>query len=723
MSEQENEQNEIFDLNVLREMFKSEAYDLLAELENALLALEETPRDKDVISRVFRALHTIKGSGGACGFDDVSHFAHEVETLYDAIRNDKTTVNKEIINLTLAARDQIAALFDGYYRNIPAEKEVTEQIIAHTRKLLPEGYVPKTKKPAAAAEAPAPAPQTAPAPPPPFATYRIRFRPDPNIFLTGTDPQHLLDELKSLGQCRIVAQLSQIPRLEELDAEKCHLYWDVILTTDRGIDAVKDVFIFVQDNSEISIEPIDEEGIVPGEKEYKKLGQLLVERGDLSHDDIHVIMEEQKRLGELLVAKGIVQIDNVEAALSEQQHVRELQRERQKTEEMSSIRVHSSKLDKLVDLVGELVTVQARLSQIAGSANDAVLLSIAEEVERLTAELRDNSMSIRMLPINTIFSKFKRVVRDLSQNLGKSVELFMEGGETELDKTVIEKLYDPLVHLIRNCIDHGIEMPDERGAAAKPRYGTIRLTAEHSGAHVLIRIADDGGGMNGDAIRKKAVEKGLISADSALQDKDLFSLVLLPGFSTAKQVTDVSGRGVGMDVVKQAIDALRGTIEIVSERGKGTTITLSLPLTLAIIDGFLTRIGDDHFVLPLSLVDECVERQGSEVRTSSGRTLLNVRGELVPYIKLRERFSIPGDAPKIEQVVIVKMENMRVGFVVDHIVGGHQTVIKNLGRMYKKVEGISGATILGDGSVALILDVPKLIQSVEREETSAAAAL
>jgi two-component system chemotaxis sensor kinase CheA len=371
-----------------------------------------------------------------------------------------------------------------------------------------------------------------------------------------------------------------------------------------------------------------------------------------------------------------------------------------------------------VDLVGELVTVQARLTQVATEGTSAVLLSIAEEVERLTAELRDNTMSIRMLPIGTIFNKFKRVVRDLSQNLGKDVELMMDGADTELDKSVIEKLHDPLVHLIRNCIDHGIEMPGERESLGKPRHGTVRLSAAHSGAHVLIRIEDDGAGINVDAIRRKGIEKGMIAPDAELSEKDLFTLILAPGFSTAKEVSDVSGRGVGMDVVKQAIEALRGTIEISSRRNTGTVITLSLPLTLAIIDGFLTKIGGDHFVFPLSLVDECVELSSSLAKTGE-RDLLNVRGEIVPYVKLRERFAVKGEHPAIEQVVIAKVDNARVGFVVDHVIGGHQTVIKNLGKMYKGVEGISGATILGDGSVALILDVPKLIQTVEREETKA----
>jgi two-component system chemotaxis sensor kinase CheA len=703
-----SDQNETFDINILREMFRSEAYELVAELEHALLALEESPRDKDVIGRVFRALHTIKGSGGACGFDVISHVAHEVETLYDAVRNDKLAVTREIVSLTLAVRDQIAALFDECYQKKPADHALTDQLVSQFRSLVPESLRAKTKAPAQ----PAPA---APAGEPP-ATFRIRFRPARSVFQTGTDPQSLLDEVSGLGTCRVVAQLDEIPPLDTLDPELCYLYWDAILTTGRGVNAIKDVFIF-QDPSALSVEEIELESGLSEDEKYKKIGEILVERGDLSQADVHGISAEQKRIGEILVERGLVNTDRVETALTEQQHVRELQRERQKSEEMVSIRVQSAKLDKLVDLVGELVTVQARLTQIATAGTSAVMLSIAEEVERLTAELRDNTMSIRMLPISTIFNKFKRVVRDLSQSLGKSVEIIMEGGDTELDKSVIEKLHDPLVHLIRNSVDHGIEMPAERSAAGKPQNGTVRLSASHSGAHVLIRIEDDGAGIDLDAIRRKGVEKGMISPDAALADKDLYALILAPGFSTARQVTDVSGRGVGMDVVKQAIDTLRGTLEIDSRRGAGTTITLKLPLTLAIIDGFLTKIGGDHFVFPMSLVDECVELSASVIRTGK-RDLLNVRGEIVPYIKLRERFSIAGDRPAIEQVVIAKAENMRVGFVVDHIVGGHQTVIKNLGRMYKGIEGLSGATILGDGSVALILDVPKLIQNVEREETA-----
>ncbi len=401
----------------------------------------------------------------------------------------------------------------------------------------------------------------------------------------------------------------------------------------------------------------------------------------------------------------------MQTASTEQQDARE---QRQGADASSSIRVATGKLDSLVNLVGELVTVQARLSQTALTLGNSALQSIAEEVERLTADLRDNAMSIRMLPIGTTFSKFKRVVRDLSAELGKEIDLTTDGAETELDKTVIEKLGDPLVHIIRNSIDHGIERPDERMAAGKPRKGTIHLSALHSGAHVLIRVQDDGAGLDVETIRATAVERGLLRIDAEITEQELWQFILTPGFSTAKQVTGISGRGVGMDVVKKSIDAIRGVLEISSEKGVGTTITLKLPLTLAIIDGFLTKIGADSYIFPLPLVEECVELTRDNAFSKGNRNLINVRGHIVPYIRLREQFAINGEAPLIEQIVITNVGGRRVGLVVDAIVGQHQTVLKSLGAFYRDVEGISGATLLGDGTVALILDIPKLVSMAEQ---------
>ncbi|HEY5973499.1 MAG TPA: chemotaxis protein CheA, partial [Geobacteraceae bacterium] len=546
----------------------------------------------------------------------------------------------------------------------------------------------------------------------PRSVYRIRFTPRRDSLRDGTDPLAVIDELRWLGDCYVVAQTGNIPGLEELEPENCYVSWDLILATDRGIDEVRDVFIYVEEGSEVRIELVDD-GSSDDPDNYKRLGEILVERGDISAAELKSALIGQKPIGELLVASHLVQPDVVESALVEQQFVRELRRERQPVDDAPSLRVPAQKLDLLVNLVGEMVTVQARLSQSAGRSSDPDLLAIAEEVERLTAELRDTTLNIRMLPIGTTFTTFKRLVRTLAKELGKDVQLTTVGGETELDKTVIERLNDPFVHLIRNCIDHGIEAPDARAAAGKPRQGTVHLAASHSGDSVQITISDDGAGLDRAAIRARGVERGLIHPASELGDRELYSLIFAPGFSTATTVTDVSGRGVGMDVVKRSIDALRGTIDITSQAGQGTAINIRLPLTLAIIESLLVSVGTDRFVLPLPMVEECVELTSSERRHGHG-DLVDVRGQLVPYIPLRERFAIVGEPPPIEQVVIARVAGERVGIVVDHVIGEHQAVIKSLGQLYRNVRGVSGATVLGDGTLALIVDVPNLL-ALERD--------
>jgi two-component system chemotaxis sensor kinase CheA len=694
----------------LRETFREEAYELLAELEAGLLELEHNPGDAEQIGRVFRAMHTIKGSGATCEFQGIANFTHELETAFDLVRKGKLPVTKELLDIALAARDHIEALFDVYYKDGMADEDQASKITADLKKMLPSAV--SNKPPVTAAPRKTPKEGK-----PDFkqTTYRIRFRPAKNIFTSGTNPLHLLDELRQLGPCRVLAQTEGILFLEDYQPDECYTFWDVILTTNRGRNAIEDIFIFVKDAAEFTIDAVDEEGGPDDVDSYKRLGEILLERGDLKPEDLQKALQSNKRVGDMLVESGIVSCDKIESALAEQQHVREMRERRHGAEPSTSIRVATDRLDTLVNLVGELVTVQARLTQTALVQGIPEFASIAEEVERLTVSLRDTTMSIRMLPIGTTFGNFKRAVRDLSAELGKEIELTTEGAETELDKTVIEKLSDPLVHLIRNSIDHGIETPDVRVAAGKPRCGTIHLSAVHSGAHVLIQIKDDGAGIDTEAIHAKAVEKGLVLPDAAPSDKELYALMFLPDFSTAKKVTNVSGRGVGLDVVKKAIDVLHGTIEISSVQGAGATITLKLPLTLAIIDGFLTKIGAEHFIFPLSSVEECIELKRDNAG-SNHRHLVAVRGHMVPYIRLREQFMINGAVPAIEQIVIVGEDGRRVGFVVDTVIGGHQTVLKSLGKFYKDVEGVSGATILGDGSVALILDLPKLISNAEQEE-------
>ncbi|MBF0294871.1 MAG: chemotaxis protein CheA [Magnetococcales bacterium] len=688
--------------------FTEEAYELLSELEDSLLELEASPTDQELISRVFRAMHTIKGSGAMFGFDAVAEFTHEVETVFDMARNGTIPVTKALIDLTLAARDQIRSMLDAAAGGEPANEENAKRIITGLRAL--------SNKDGGAQAAPT-APQgkaQAKSSPDEPNLFRIRFKPHQEIFSTGTNPLLLLNELRELGACRIVANTENFPDFDSLDPESCYTAWEIFLTAQINENAIRDVFIFVEDECDLNIRQLmdQESGMVdaPG----KKIGQILVERGDINPQALEQALQP---LGDRLVQAGAVSADRVRAALTEQQVIQEKQEKKKSTEATTSVRVPSEKLDTLVDLVGELVTMQARLNQTSSSLGDHTLQLIAEEVERLTAELRDNTMSIRMLTIDTTFNKFKRLVRDLSTELGKEIELVTAGGETELDKTVIDQLNDPLVHIIRNSIDHGVEPPDARRAKGKNPVGKITLSAIHSGASVLIRVEDDGAGLDAKRLRAKGIEKGLISPDDEISEKEAFQLIFAAGFSTAAKITNVSGRGVGMDVVRRSIEGLRGSIDVSSTLGKGTTITLKLPLTLAIIEGLLVKVEQENFVLPLAAVEECVELSREDIHKAHGRHVINVRGEIIPYIRIRDRFEIEGNAPQIEQIVISEVDEKRIGFVVDNVIGQHQTVIKTLGKNFQHSEEFSGATILGNGDVALILDLNKMVRYVEDEET------
>jgi two-component system chemotaxis sensor kinase CheA len=693
------------------EMFKEEAYELLEELETSLMELEKTPDDADLVGTIFRALHTIKGSGAMFGFDDISEFAHQVENVFQLVREDKVEVSKELVDRSLSACDVIKRMLDM------GEERSSEEIQSQQREIVTAlqffAAPPPIKEGTAEIELSEEEPEE-------DKTYRIRLKPPPDVFQKGIDMRGILEEVCSLGICRIVAHVNQVPVLEKMEAEACYIYWDIILTTDKGINAIKDVLIFLEDDAEIAIDVIDDSQITDtDEVDYMKLGDILVEREDLSVEDMQRIVTDRKYFGELLVEEGLVKQDDVESALVEQEHVRELRKKRVKDEVVSTLRVPADKADKLVNLVGELVTLQARLTQISEDSGNSDLVSVVEETERLVWDLRDNTMSIRMVPISTSFARFRRMVRDLSNELSKETEFITAGGDTELDKTVIERLNDPLIHIMRNCLDHGIESPEERVRIGKPANGAIWLTASYSGANVLITIKDDGSGIDPEKIKERAIERGLVKPDADLSDRDIFSYLFEPGFSTAARVTSVSGRGVGMDVVKRNIDALRGAVHVKSQIGKGTEINIKIPLTLAIIDGLLVRIRDEYFILPLSMVEEIVELTEQEIERTHGRHITKIRGKIVPYVILRDRFVIPGAPPSIQQIVVVEVEHRRIGFVVDKVIGKHQTVIKSLGKVYRNVDGLSGATILGDGTVALILDVSRLAQgaAVEADES------
>ena len=669
-------QNTAANAEIFKQSFREEAREILTDLESALLELNENHGDSALVGRIFRGLHTIKGSGAMFGFEHLAAFTHDLETAFDLVRNGQIETSSELIDLTLAALDEISAMLDeDPVCNVPAENR--ERLLASVRRL--------SGAETAAAEEPAKEsladPQTGPSAEGPLESWHIRFAPGPDLMRFGANPCMLLRELQQIGAVRLRAGMEALPPLEELDPERCYVRWEIDLETRAGRDAIRDVFIFVEDTCELEIE----KAAAPA-----SAGSATNETAPLIEADVHARALKESRTN----SGGRRSYDKPENAIS--------------------LRIAAAKLDQLVDLVGELVTVQARLSELASRSDDAELTAVGEEVERLTSALRESSMSMRLVPIRATFEKFRRLVHDLARDLGKNVDLTIEGAETELDKTVIEQLSDPLMHLIRNSMDHGIEPAEARLATGKPAMARIHLSAKHSGASVLISVADDGRGIDCDAVRRRAIERGLITQDADLTETQIYGLIFQPGFSTARQVTDVSGRGVGMDVVRQKVESLRGAVDISSRPGTGTTVTLRLPLTMAIIDGLLVTVADGSFVLPVASTLECIELTQQEIERANGQRLAMVRGQIVPYIRLREYFGLPLRGPAIEKVIFLDNGDGRIGLVVDQILGNCQAVIKTLGGIYRHVQMVSGATILGNGTVALILDPDRLIQEATR---------
>jgi two-component system chemotaxis sensor kinase CheA len=525
----------------------------------------------------------------------------------------------------------------------------------------------------------------------PRRSWRVRFALPRTAMALGTNPLLLLEELRELGEARVVADISAVPGLEEIDPVGCYIRWEVMLRTDQPRAAIEQVFLFVLDDMELSIEPAE-----AGAEIDAAAGAAL--------------------------AAAAAQAPMAAAAGGPDGEATETAGGGRAAKPAATIKVPAERLDVLMDCVGELVIAQSRLTQIAANSADPAVKSVAEELERLSLELRDTTMGIRMLPIGSLFGRFRRLVHDLAHELGKSIALITVGEETELDKTVIERLNDPLVHLIRNAVDHGLETPDERALAGKPPLGRITLTARHAGAEVLVSIKEDGRGMDCARILARAEENGLVPPGAQLAEHELFQLIFQPGFSTAREVTNLSGRGVGMDVVKRTIDQLRGSIDIASKLGQGTEVTLRLPLTLAIIDGLLVRVGRFRYVIPLSAVGECVELSAQDDARSRGRSFLNIRGDLVPFLRLRELFNSSTQAERYQKVVVVESGELRIGLVVDQVIGDHQTVIKSLSKLHADLQIFSGATILGDGTVALILDIAHLVEFGQRHEENLRAA-
>lgn len=694
------------------ELFRQEAQELLEQLEQSLLDLSERRQDQDLIDSTFRALHTIKGSGSMFGFDAVAAFTHFVETAFDLVRKGTVPLTEEMVTVALAAKDHIRNLIE--HPNAGTEAQ-GGPILSRLERAVDAASGGSSGAPAPAAAAAEGAQQAASAVVISDNTaasqnaWHVRMRLPKDCMATGTNPLLLLDELVALGEARVTALTDTVPPLEVLDPFECHIGWDVHLVTDKPKAAIEDVFLFVLDEMELVIEPASgdpasEPAAITAPAEPAPASTTV---------DVPAVAEAPAVAKPVEAKAPAAAPRNTGTAKSDAAA---------KNNAAGSIRVPAERLDELMDRVGELVIAQSRLKQVAASTADIQVKAIAEEIERLALELRDTTMGVRMVPIASLFGRFRRLVHDLANELGKEISLTTSGEETELDKTVIERLNDPLVHLIRNSIDHGLEAAEQRQQAGKSAQGNIHLSARHSGDKVLISIRDDGRGLDRLRIQAKAEENGLLAPGTKLSDSELFQLIFKPGFSTASKVTNLSGRGVGMDVVKKTVEGLRGNIDITSTQGEGTVITLQLPLTLAIIDGLLVRVGNGRYVIPLSAVEECVELPSSEEQRSSGRNFLNIRDELVPFLRLREMFATQQPPDMFQKVVIVSSGDTRVGLVVDQVIGDHQTVIKSLSKLHAKIGTFSGATILGDGTVALILEIAHLVaRGQQRDERLRAA--
>lgn len=668
-------------------IFLIEARELLERTEQGLLDLSVNPSNRDIINDVFRSLHTLKGSGSMFGFDALASFTHHCETAFDMVRNGEVAASKDLVSVVLAAKDHMRALLEG-----GADDAVGKDLLARLEREVKAA----SGQPAAGADERAP---VAPATP-----WRIKFRLPHTALINGCNPVALLAEMRELGPCRISADLSSVPPLDVLAPQECHVGWVVELETDQPRSAIEDVFIFIIDDMQLEIEQLDQQ-----------TAASPVPAPQLAKD----------RSGPAPVAQ-LVQAPASAASQAPLQPQPAAVQSNDKRPAASgsgeSVRVPAERLDELMDRVGELVIAQSRLNQIAAASPDLNLRAVSEDIERLSNELRDTMMVLRMVPVGTLFGRFRRLVHDLARDTGKSIELTTEGEATEVDKTVVERLADPLVHLVRNAVDHGLESPDQRRTAGKSETGQVRLSARQSGGEVIISITDDGRGIDRARVREKAESQGLIVPGAVLSESDVLQLIFEPGFSTAQTVTNLSGRGVGMDVVKRTVEALRGSIDIDTRMGRGSEVSLRIPLTLAIIDGLLVRVGTGRYVIPLAAVEECLELSVEEDLRSRGRSLLSVREQLVPFLRLREVFQTGTQPERFQKVVVVSTGSERVGLVVDQIIGDHQTVIKAMSKLHEDIAMFSGATILGDGAVALILDVSHLVTAGQNQEAQLRAA-
>ncbi|MES2663003.1 MAG: chemotaxis protein CheA [Pseudomonadota bacterium] len=706
--------------------FIVEAKDLLQEMEESLLQLESDPSDNDILGAIFRAAHTIKGSAGLFGFDPIISFTHIVEDVLDRMRDGKVAIAGELIALLLECGDHMQHLIAV----VAAQGQELDQTATEREKLLRQRlHVYETNSAVHS-----------------IATtelnsvhileegnvasdlWHISLRFSEDVLRNGINPLSFLRYLNSQGTIiHIISVSDNMPVASAMNPEICYLGFEIGYQSEAEKSDIADIFEFVGDDCLVNIIPphskiaeyIDLIHKLP--ETPSRLGELLIKSGALTQHELEKGLQQQNKqfkpalpLGEILVQQGAVQPVVVQAALEKQTQIQD-----NKNKESHYVRVHADKLDQLINLVGELVIAGAGASLLARNCENDALQEATSIVSGLVEEIRDGALRLRMVPIGDTFNRFQRVVRDVSLELGKDIELVISGADTELDKTVVEKIGDPLLHLLRNAMDHGIEAPAVRQAAGKSAKGKLHLNAYHDSGSIVIEIVDDGAGLNRERILDKARERGLVAANVTPSDQEIFNLIFEAGFSTAAAVTNLSGRGVGMDVVKRNITALRGTVDLDSEAGRGATVRIRLPLTLAIIDGFLVGVGQSSYVIPLDMVQECVELSEQDRLVTRERRYLNLRGEVLPLIFLRDQFNVGEPTGRRENVVVVHFGDHKAGLVVDELQGEFQTVIKPLGKLFSALRGISGSTILGSGAVALIIDVPSLVKQIVHHETNA----
>ncbi len=747
-------------LAIARVGFLDEAQDMLRQFEQALLVMETAPEDHENLNAAFRAAHTIKGTAGLFGFEAVVAFTHDAETLLEGLRSAKMVVSEPVIALLLRSRDEMERLLDEVRSGeIDATGAAAGAALAAELRAMVAGSGKPASSAAPAVAAAVPAKATAPAS---AGLWHLSLRFASDALRNGLDPLSFIRYLDSVGTVKAIATLVEaVPALEDLDAENCHLGFEIRLDSPGPRSIIEQVFDFCAEDCDIAILAPDIDG--------QAFDDLLQQRSAGDEDAATELLAHWEALGfarpRLAVADAAANAAADAASQStspvaaaapavtrpapapavaasggaapqakpalEQRSAsgdrRQARGERrvQEANAVSFIRVRADKLDRLIDIVGELVIASSGAQLVAEQHASAPFHEAALRIASLVEDARDRALGLRMVPIGETFARFQRVVRDVSKQLGKEVELELTGGDTEMDKAMVEVIADPLMHLVRNSLDHGLETTEGRLAAGKPGTGRLALNAYQESGLIVIEVSDDGRGLNRARILSKAIERGLVSAEAQLSDAEVNELILAPGFSTAEQVTDISGRGVGMDVVRRNIEALRGQMSIASTEGQGTTIQIRLPLTLAIIDGFLTNVSGIHCVVPLESVVECIENPAAcNADPVHGNGYFDLRGEVLPFMDLRRCFHLSGERPPRQSMLIVRTERSKVGLLVDRLHGQHQTVIKPLAKVFAQLRGIAGSTILGSGEVALVLDVSALVGSVvhRRADPSPAAA-